>query len=122
MKIINIIILILFVNVVFAQHKFVINSNAKINISGDVFIKISDFNFINNSPESNELGGKFIFTGSSDQIIGGTTENQFASLEVDNSSKIILENNITISDELTLTQGIIDIKDNNLTLSENAEI
>jgi len=122
-KIINIIILILFVNAAFAQPEITINSNTKFKISGDdVFVKILDCNFTNNSSESYNFEGKLVFAGSSDQIIGGTTESQFTSIEIDNNNKIILKNNITIYDELVLTQGIIDIQDNNLKLSENAEI
>ncbi len=122
-KLKNILILMLtFVTgICLAQTGITINADAKLSISGDAIIKIADCDFTNNSFE-NQFGGTFIFTGTSNQQIGGTSESEFSILEIDNSNGVSLGNNVIINNELILSQGVVNIQDNDLTLSENSDV
>ena len=121
LKIILILMLTFITGISSAQTGITINADAKLSISGDAIIKITDCDFTNNSSE-NQFVGTFVFTGTSNQQIGGTSESEFSILEIDNTNGLTLANNVTVNDELILNQGVIDIQDYDLTLAENSDI
>nr|WP_321453212.1 PKD domain-containing protein [uncultured Carboxylicivirga sp.] len=86
-----------------------IGSNA-INVKGDVLN--------NSSYTSSGLG--LVLNGSINQALYGT--GTFARLELDNSAGATLENDVTLNGELALTSGVLNIKDNLLSLAESASI
>lgn len=60
--------------------------------------------------------GTVTFSGSSEQLLGGTTATEFYNLTVNksNSSRIMLGNNATVTNNLSLTQGFIQTNYANL--------
>lgn len=105
----------------FSQTGITVNADAKLGIYGDVIINITDGDFINNSTE-NQFGGTIVFNGTSNQQISGTSESEFLILELDNSNGLTLGNNVRITNDLILNQGVFDIQDYDLTFLENSVI
>jgi len=107
---------------VYSQKGLVINSDAYLKLNSDVFIKIGDdLNFINNS-QNNLFGGKIILNGNNLQLISGSQESEFGNLEIHNPTGIDLQNNVYISNELILSDGILNINDHFFTIRESAFI
>ena len=122
LKVIMTMMLSIIVSISFSQTACItINTNAKTLVSGEAFIKINDLDFVNNSSE-NKFGGTFLFSGTSNQKISGTVESEFSILEINNINGLTLENNVIITNELILSQSVIDIQDYDLILSANAVI
>ena len=86
--------------------------NSKITLSG---------NLINNGSYSDDnTTGGISFSGSLQQQITGT--GGYGSLEVNTIQGVKLNNGIILQNNLTLTQGILDINSNLLTLNQNSSI
>jgi len=64
--------------------------------------------------------GGLVFGGSALQRIYGT--GQFGRIEVDNANGVQLENSISLNNHLTITNGILQLQSNKLTLGLNANI
>ncbi|TAE45501.1 MAG: BspA family leucine-rich repeat surface protein, partial [Cytophagales bacterium] len=71
-------------------------------------------NFINNGTFLSAIGSSIIFNGANQQDISGNTTT-FANLNIDNTSNISLATTINVSNNLTLTNGKIQLASNNLT-------
>ena len=86
--------------------------NKKITLSG---------NLINNGSyiDDNTTGG-ISFSGTILQQISGT--GSYGRLEINNNSGVKLNSGIVLQNNLLLTQGILDINSNLLTLSQNSNI
>ena len=86
--------------------------NKKITLSG---------NLINNGSyiDDNTTGG-ISFSGTILQQISGT--GSYGRLEINNNSGVKLNSSIVLQNNLLLTQGILDINSNLLTLSQNSNI
>lgn len=69
---------------------------------------------------SNPGVGGMVFAGSALQRIYGT--GQFGRIEVNNSNGVQLENSISLNNHLTITNGILQLQSNKLTLGLNADI
>ena len=75
--------------------------------------------FTNNATYTETALG-VILDGSSQQSIYGT--GTFGRLELDNPAGVRTENDITLQEDLVLTEGIFDINEHLLTLSESSDI
>jgi hypothetical protein len=119
----------LFISIIIISFKFAesqtgitIYPSAVLNITGDVFLNVTgNQNFINHSNQ-NQFGGTVVFSGISEQMITGNEPSVFANIEIDKDNVLTLGNDITITDEIILTSGILNINEYNLTLEENALI
>ncbi len=69
--------------------------------------------------DDNTIGG-ISFSGTIQQQISGS--GSYGRLEINNSSGVKLNSNILLQNNLVLTQGILDINSNLLTLSQNSNI
>ena len=81
-----------------------ITSNADINITGDVIVNGTATGV-----------NKITLNGSTKQQLGGS--GTVGALEIDNSSDVSLEGDLTIGGTLTLTDGDIEVNDHTLTLN-----
>jgi hypothetical protein len=88
-----------------------------IELDGDWSNNSSSGIFINSNTT-----GKIVFTGSASQTIGGSNSTTFENLELNNASGLVLNTNTTIDKELLLSNGLIEIKGNNLVISESGKI
>ncbi|HOU96140.1 MAG TPA: HYR domain-containing protein, partial [Bacteroidales bacterium] len=84
-----------------------------INVKGD---------FINNSSytDNNSAGSGVILNGTSLQKVSGT--GSFARLTLNNGAGANLDSDITLSEDFTLTAGVLNIKSNLFTLGVNSNI
>ncbi len=62
------------------------------------------------------------FNGSSAQDIGGNTATEFAFVTINNSAGVTLSNSASITDRITLTDGLVTLGANNLTLGASATV
>ncbi len=104
------------------------NVNRNLNITGGNFYlnayKVSVLNagtFTNNGAytDNNTTGGVSM-AGSAQQDVEGT--GSYQRLEINNSSGVLLQNDITLLHDLTMTAGIFDIQSNNLILNTSSSI
>jgi gliding motility-associated-like protein len=98
-----------------------------LNISSGILIcgtnKVSVLGDVKNDgsyTDNNTLGTGISLVGSSVQHVGGT--GTFGWLELNNAAGAVLNNGITLNENLTLTQGAFDIKQYLLTLGQNSII
>jgi hypothetical protein len=108
------------------NNSFSVNRNLNIT-SGNLLLssyKISVLNagsFTNNGAYTdNGTTGCVSMAGSALQQISGT--GSYQRLEINNSSGVSLENDITLLHDLVMTSGILDIKSNNLILNTSSSI
>ncbi len=106
------------------NNNFSVNQDLKI-ISGNLILgnkKITLYgNLLNNGSYSDDnTAGGISFAGATEQQISGT--GSYGRLEIDNSSGVKLNSGILLQNDLVLTQGILDINSNLLTLSQNSNI
>jgi len=115
-------IFFLFSMSIFAQKGIIINSGAKMELnSGAILIIGEDLGLFNNSTNS-IFDGTVVFSGTSIQEIGGSESTEFSVLDIDNNNNVFLSANTRIADELILTNGVLDIRDFNLTLSDFSSV
>lgn len=105
-----------------SAQKIEIADGASVKSSSGAVIKISSgTEFINNSPDT-DLQGLTIFSGSENNSISGTQTSSFGTLVLDQSGKLSLSQDIEISQNLDLQNGVLDLYQSNLTLSPDATI
>ena len=105
-------------NVGMAQNGIVINPGTNMQLfSGTTLVIGNDLGLINNSA-STVFEGTVVFSGSAAQEIGGSENTVFSILDIDNSNGVFISKNTRVIDELILTDGILDINDFNLILSD----
>ncbi len=98
-------------------NKLNINSGASLTLLGaNAQLNLLD-SFINNGLFTSANGTKINFNGSSQQIIPA---GNYAKLQINNTAGAILGGSVTLSDSLLLTNGILYLDANNLTLGTNS--
>ena len=106
------------------NNNFTVNHNLTIG-SGNLVLAANRMNLLGNILNSgsytddNSTGG-ISLSGASQQQITGT--GGFGRLELNNALGAKTNNDITLQGDLVLTQGILDINKNRLTLSQNSAI
>jgi hypothetical protein len=121
MKILNLTTILLFcVSGLFAQN-ISVSPGTHLTATNGSNIGISDCNFVNNS-NAVAMNGKVTFTGNNAQIINGISPITFTDLVIDNSNNVMLQNDVAVSSQLNLSNGILDIQDQNLMFSASSII
>ncbi|MFP4557264.1 MAG: hypothetical protein ACLFNU_10365, partial [Bacteroidales bacterium] len=94
------------------QNGTLSHGNQDINVEGDVY----------NIATHNSTGtGNLVLNGTDLQMLGGT--GQYGRIEIDKSSnQARLSNSISLNQDITLTDGILNIEGFNLSLSQNTNI
>jgi len=92
-----------------------VNSSSPATINNAITLEGSNSSWINNGTFVPE-GGTVTFCGNGEQLLGGTTATEFYNLTVNksNSSRIMLGNYATVTNNLSLTQGFIQTNYANL--------
>jgi Secretion system C-terminal sorting domain len=85
------------------------------------YITLQDMNLINNGTINQTKGG-FLFTGSNNNTISGSSTSTFNKFEIAKASgkKITLQQNININSLVAFSGGLIDLNSNNIALLPNA--
>jgi hypothetical protein len=108
------------------NNSFTVNRNLTIS-SGSLILGsnkvsvLSNGALVNNGAYSDDnVTGGISLSGTSQQQVSGT--GSFNRLEINNSSGVVLLNDITLDHNLVMTTGVFDIKSSNLTLNTTANI
>ena len=104
------------------QGKFVVNGTTlKIITTGSPKIILNDYYYVNQSGSLITIGGDWNFVGSTNQRITGIS--QFENLTINKSSgEVLLDNDISVTGNITMTNGNINLNGNILDLSTTGSI
>jgi hypothetical protein len=99
-----------------------VNGGDSVSISGGTFTSTSGAlnitgNLLNSGGTFTHNSGTVNMNGSSAQTIGGTTAMTFNNLTINNAAGVNLGNNETVSGTLNLTNGVLGVGTNTLTLN-----
>lgn len=100
-----------------------IQNGAVLKTTGNAVITLQDIDLVNNGTINQLPGeGKFVFTGSADNFISGTSSPLFDIMEIAKTSaaKISLSQHITIGSGINFTSGLINLNSNNIFLQPAA--
>ena len=106
-----------------AQNVFKVQPGALIKTTGGALITLQNMNLDNDGTISQSTGeGKFLFTGTADNIISGTGTMLFDFLEIGKTgaAKIALQRNIQVGSGIIFTSGFINLNNNNILLQPAA--
>ena len=95
-----------------------INVETQVVCEGQVQLVVSG-DFVNNGTFT-PSNGTIYLKGSSKQNIGGSGNNTFYGIELDNASGADLSSDIAVTNELNLNNGILDLVNSNLTMGTGA--
>ncbi|MCF6366562.1 MAG: T9SS type A sorting domain-containing protein [Bacteroidales bacterium] len=116
-----IIVLILIAGISSESQVLSVSDGVSFSVQGSVTLTLSDgTDFINDS-QNTSLNGNIEFIGSGEQIISGTVPLNISNMYIDNSG-LLLENDVFVSSELNMQNGIINLQSNNLTVGNSAVI
>ncbi len=108
------------------NNSFTVNRNLVIG-SGNIFLNsnlvtvLTSGNFTNNGAYTDDnITGGISMAGSSQQQISGT--GSYNRLEINNTSGVLLMNDITLNHNLVMTAGVFNIQSNNLILNTTSDI
>jgi len=100
------------------QNNVSVSSGGTLNNQGTLILKKD---LINQNPSPNSLGsGTIEMSGTTAQNISG--QNIIQNLVVNNSTGVILAGNTQVNGTLTLTNGVVSLGSNNLTLGTSANV
>lgn len=108
-----------------AQNVLKVQSGAVLKTTGGVLITLQDMNLDNDGTINQTVGeGTFIFTGTQNNTISGTSMPLFDILDIakTGSAKISLNRNISIGSSVNFTSGLIDLNANNILLQPAAQL
>lgn len=118
MKNINLIIGLLLIGSMVSGQNYFHAENGYVNQASSGHLVLSNTNWINGSDTFLIVNGTTTFRGDlPSNEIGGISETQFQSVNVDHSGNVVLGTGITIVDTLQFVYGIIDIGNHNICLN-----
>ena len=114
--------ILIFLSSLFAngQSGIRINVETQVVCEGAVQLVVSG-DFVNNGT-FNPSNGKVYLSGATKQNIGGSGNNTFYGIELNNTAGADLASNVVITNELNLNSGVLDLVNSNLTLGTGAVV
>ena len=104
------------------SQELIISNDATIDVlPGTSIILANGMNLVNHSI-SGILNGTFVFQGTLPQNISGDYAVEFANLTIDQNATVSLLNDVKVNSTLTLSNGYINLLNNNLTVLSNAAV
>jgi hypothetical protein len=97
-----------------------ITSGGSIITTSTATIEINNGDFNNNGTFTTSTGSKVTFSGTTNQIISGTTIITFYDLVINNTGGVSLQQLAIVGNILTLTSGALDLNTKTLTISNNS--
>jgi hypothetical protein len=96
------------------------NNGATMVIENGAYLVIDSLDFQNNGTFS-QTAGTVLFSGNINTYISGANAPQFYNLTLNKSSaSLLLQNNITVNNQLSFTTGLLNLNNNNITLGAAA--
>ena len=114
--------ILIFLSSLFAngQSGIRINVETQVVCEGAVQLVVSG-DFVNNGT-FNPSNGTVYLSGATKQNIGGSGNNTFYGIELNNTAGADLASNVVITNELNLNSGVLDLVNSNLTLGTGAVV
>lgn len=106
-----------------ASAQLFVQNGAVIKTTGNAIITLQDIDLVNNGTINQQTGeGKFIFTGTADNTISGSSNLLFDIVEIakTGTAKISLLQNINIGTAVNFTSGLINLNNNTIYLQPTA--
>lgn len=98
------------------------NSGATIVMENGAYLVVDNIDFQNNGTFS-QSAGTVLFTGNSNSNIGGVNTPQFYTLGLNkNGASLFLQNHITVNNQLSFTNGLLNLNNYNITLDAAASL
>jgi hypothetical protein len=108
-----------------ASAQLTVQNGATITTANNAIITLQNIDLQNNGSISQSAGnGKFIFNGTSDNTISGSSNPLFDILEIAKTggAKLLLGQNVAIGSNIIFTSGIVNLKNNNFLLQPTAAL
>ena len=103
-------------------HSQLNNNGAAIVMENGAYLVIDSLDFQNNGTFS-QSAGTVLFSGNINNYISGTNAPQFYNLALNKSgASLLLQNNITVNNQLSFTTGLLNLNNNNITLDAAASL
>ncbi len=115
-----ILVFISLLSLVYGQSGVRINDGTQVVCAGAVRMVVSG-DFMNNGT-FNPSNGTVYLSGSTKQNIGGSGNNTFNGIELNNSAGADLASDVTVTNELILSNGVLDLTNSNLTFGTGAAV
>ena len=109
-----VLVFISLISLAYGQVGMRINDETQVVCAGAVRMVVSG-DFVNNGTFSPSNGTVYL-SGSSKQNIGGSGSNTFYGIELNNAAGADLASDITVTNELALNNGVLNLVNSNLTL------
>lgn len=106
-----------------AQNTLKVQAGAVIYTTGGAIITLQDMNLDNDGTINQQAGeGKFIFSGTANNTIAGSSNPLFDILQIQKTggAKLLLLRNISIGSSINFSSGLIDLNNNNILLQPTA--
>lgn len=103
--------------------QMVIQSGATLKTTGNAVITLQDVSLVNNGTLNQQPGdGQFVFTGTQNNTLAGTSVTQFDSLRIakTGAGQIALQRDINVASGIIFSSGNIDMVDKNILLQPTA--
>jgi hypothetical protein len=98
------------------------NNGATIVMESGAYLVVDNVDFQNNGTFS-QSAGTVLFTGNSDMYITGTNAPQFYNLALNKTgASLLLQNHITVNNQLSFTNGLLNLNSYNITLDAAASL
>jgi Secretion system C-terminal sorting domain len=107
----------------FARAQFTIQNGVVLQTNGNAVITLQDIDLVNNGIINQQPGeGKFVFTGTADNTVSGSSIPLFDVFETakTGTAKTLLLQNINIGSSINFTSGLIDLNNYNIILQPAA--
>jgi hypothetical protein len=103
-------------------QELVVSNTANLQISSNATLILANGMSLVNNSSAGMLNGTFVFRGTLPQDISGEQPVTLETLKIEDGAFVNLKNNVTVNSELNLTNGIINLLDNNLKISDDGSI
>lgn len=100
------------------QAQLYVSPTANLHLSGDAQITLQNTDLITDGTISAPATGRFIFNGSANNNISGTTAPTFAELEIakTGTGQLDLQTDINVTDKMVFTTNLVELNNHNINL------
>lgn len=105
----------------FSQNNLFVSSGATLSMTGNAQLTLQNSSFTNNGSFTAGTG-TVSFTGTTQQTISGSATTTFYNLAVGNSGNVLLQRNISVSNQVQMSSGLLNMQTNNIVLAATGSL
>lgn len=105
----------------FSQNNLFVSSGATLSMTGNAQLTLQNSSFTNNGNFSAGTG-TVSFTGTTQQTISGSASTTFYNLAVGNTGNVLLQQKITVANQIQMSSGLLNMQGNDITLAATASL